>query len=611
MARASYLIKKDGRFWLQKRFAVKPGIAERKPTHLRICLRTSDYRSAIDRMLRLMFEIQAYEFCEDLFDEERRLVADLRRFVDKGVPRSIDELLERRPAEAFGQRYLTAARLRSHPTSNEFWPLWMTFINQTCDGEIQAQTSVDDAYERGRRDAPQASAMKPHTSSPSNTWRRQLPFLPADSSPPIVPTQAASRFPNSANEQAENGDIDLGLSSTLSGARAEYLDYLAAKKGDRRADEDVGIVLLFLIDMVGDKPLKELSAADLLKVERALPEVPDRKGLPRQASASLHSRWTYGEKKGRDSLKPLSRKRLSVFHSALNCFLKWLREKAVIVLDFQFSLVGDVNLEPTERDVWTDEEAIRLFSLPLFTGCQSSHRIWVAGGYLVQGYLYWAYIIAFMLGLRPSEISKLTLDSVVCKAGIYYIDLKFQRRKTFGDEIIKLKTKSSARLMPIPQLLVDLGLIDRYDELKKLGEKMLFPEAKIYDRASSGRVMWGHSFSKSWQYIKKKFGFDREALTIYGGRHTRAGWYDELGLPSRVRDRLMGHSRRSVSDGYGPIDVTKREAGLLASEMTPTQAKIAEILIEAKLRALEGELTPIHTWRAPPPSGRSNGGVSS
>jgi len=129
-----------------------------------------------------------------------------------------------------------------------------------------------------------------------------------------------------------------------------------------------------------------------------------------------------------------------------------------------------------------------------------------------------------------------------------------------------------------------------------MGIDRLFPEWEIYVNQKSGRQMWGHAFSKSWQYIKVKFGFSREALTLYGGRHTRAGWYDEARIPQRVRDRLLGHASSNVADRYGAIFVTPEETQLVFSTSNAVEEKVAEILITAKLQAEYGQLEVVKTW---------------
>jgi hypothetical protein len=81
-------------------------------------------------------------------------------------------------------------------------------------------------------------------------------------------------------------------------------------------------------------------------------------------------------------------------------------------------------------------------------------------------------------------------------------------------------------------------------------------------------------------------------LTLYSGRHTLAGWYDEMGLPQRIRDRLLGHAPQNVQGNYGPIDLTLREAATALAGEVPIQVQIADLLLTAKLQAAYGMLTP-------------------
>ena len=278
----------------------------------------------------------------------------------------------------------------------------------------------------------------------------------------------------------------------------------------------------------------------------------------------------------------------NAWHRCLRQFLAWARKKGYYDgPEYTFDLVGAKNPEARQRDAWQNEELIKFFSLPLFTGAHSGVRHWIAGDRLVQNYLYWAYLIVFLTGMRPSEISKLRVDQLTEDQGIWYFDLrkKEQVSTAEADSPPKLKTKAAHRLVPVHRLLIDLGLLDRREALQKEGRELLFPDATIYTNARSGRVMWGHEHSKSWQYVKKKFKFDRPALTLYGGRHTLATWYDEAKIPQRIRNRLLGHAKKETADGYGAIHLTKEEALMVLDRTSPVEEQIAEILITAKLMA--------------------------
>ena len=345
----------------------------------------------------------------------------------------------------------------------------------------------------------------------------------------------------------------------------------------------------FLIDFLGDRAINEIVAADLLRVENALPRVPHPHGVPKEAQVSLYQRWLYADQHGWDGLKAISRTRLrNGWHRGLQAFFAWARGKGIYSgPEFTFKLTARENREEQERDAWKPDEILKLFSLPLFTGCRSAAHHWEPGSVFVQGHLYWAYLLIFFTGMRPSEIGKLRNEQIVEIEGDWYFDF---RGASAAVAATSVKSKAGRRLVPIPRLLLDLGLLERKAALVAKGEDRLFPEWKVYINKKSGREMWGHEFSKSWQYIKVKFGFDRPALTLYGGRHTRATWYDEAGIPQRVRIRLLGHAPTSVSERYGAIHVTPAEAKLVLSRTNAVEEAIAEMLIEAKLRADYGHL---------------------
>src|SRR5690606_33943699 len=104
-----------------------------------------------------------------------------------------------------------------------------------------------------------------------------------------------------------------------------------------------------------------------------------------------------------------------------------------------------------------------------------------------------------------------------------------------------LKTANSSRIIPINPLLIDLGLLDRVEEMGRLKSDRLFPEWAPY-RKSTGELRWGQPMTKSWQYLKTVLMLGRADITLYSTRHWMADMLDEAGAPQRLRNRLMGHS---------------------------------------------------------------------
>jgi hypothetical protein len=80
MTRAAYIIKKDERYWFQKRFGAQSGIAPGLTSHCRVALRAADDRQAVSRMLKVMRMVQSYEIQADIVDRANTLLAEMQRF---------------------------------------------------------------------------------------------------------------------------------------------------------------------------------------------------------------------------------------------------------------------------------------------------------------------------------------------------------------------------------------------------------------------------------------------------------------------------------------------------------------------------------------------------
>lgn len=146
-----------------------------------------------------MLEVQVYETCPDLAAQEGVLLVELDRFVDDGVPRTIDELLKRSLTKMLRWRHIDAARLQSHPKSSELWARWMLFVEQTSKAEALAPVAENRAFERGRADAPKATAIR-QAAGPVPISASPLPVR-SIGAPPLAPIAALVSSPNGAGHR--------------------------------------------------------------------------------------------------------------------------------------------------------------------------------------------------------------------------------------------------------------------------------------------------------------------------------------------------------------------------------------------------------------------------
>jgi integrase len=497
-------------------------------------------------------------------------------------------LVHRRALETLVSRFIGEARAGGYQLTRdtEFWPTWIGFCNFTAAIEDSAASLPTPT---GSNRAPPAR-LSDTTSLAAALGDWPGVADPVDCSPGPGPRQQDSPDMQPPREQDGN-------QLRLSEAAALYLAQCASRDGDGRAGEDFGIVIKFVIDLCGDLFLNQLGPSQFMLIENSLPDIPHPKGVPAAHRSSLHRRLLYAQAVGWDGLRRIGKKRIqNHYHRCLHQFFAWAQQKGLYGgADYRFRLVDRRNSAPSKRDAWTRKELLKLFALPLFTGCRSGTQYWRPGDRLVQNDLYWAYLLIFFMGLRPSEIGRTLLADLVQIEGRWYVDYR-NKSPDASDGVKTVKRKASARLIPIPQLLIDLGLLDRRNDVAAAGGEMLFPEWHVYVNGKSGREMWGHQFSKSFQYIRARYGFERQDLTLYGGRHTKATWLDTAGIARRIRLRVLGHEPTDVADEYGAKFITPQEAEVVLAAQDPVEVEIGDLLLTAKLLADYGKLTIIKTW---------------
>jgi hypothetical protein len=88
---------------------------------------------------------------------------------------------------------------------------------------------------------------------------------------------------------------------------------------------DLGLVVQFMVDQLGDPATGAMTREQLERIERMLPDIPDRLGVPRTFQSSLTARYDYARKHGWKGLKRLTEARIKKsYHAWLTKFFRWL-----------------------------------------------------------------------------------------------------------------------------------------------------------------------------------------------------------------------------------------------------------------------------------------------
>ncbi len=135
--------------------------------------------------------------------------------------------------------------------------------------------------------------------------------------------------------------------------------------------------------------------------------------------------------------------------------------------------------KPKLRMPWTDERLAGFLTSPIYTGCFSEHRRWRRGKKIIRDATYWVPLIVLTIGSRIAEILFLRRRDILFRNGHYCFAISSGPAEPG-------KTEDSRRVIPIPQLLLDLGFVEWLHALREDHGVLLFPEAVA--RSSTGDV---------------------------------------------------------------------------------------------------------------------------
>jgi integrase len=621
MARMSYLMRREGRYYVQARLSPHVAAVIGRPLY-RASLRTADYRQARARLLECMTWVLRMNDSIDHVSLLEKNAIQLRHYLEDDWPISEERFIARRNYEELLKNMVRRARADGcDPTMIEpdFQTLLNHFVRQNVDVEDWLRKVEHQRhYERGRADA---EARLGDASTPASfrlplsagrMLSRTTPNHPAFSNSSVPPAEPAARVnalsdlevslmrgPVKREMEGSESRSALRLSVVLSA----YVEQDIERGGNADARSVLTLIVQFIIDMMDDPVMERIGAVMVRQLDEMLPDIPDRQNIPREHCRSLATRYRYAQNTGWDGLKRLTEARLqNGYHDALARFFDWaIAGQYYPYPKPGFSKTSPENLVSIQRDSFKPAEVRTIFSQPLFTGCHSADRIWVPGTSFLQNHLYWGYVLSFLTGLRAGELGEIALDDIEeGDDGICYLQLRGfnpAKGRVARKHVRRFKTQSSHRTIPLHPLILDLGLFERIADLRKIGCPVLFPEWDPYPKPG-GEMRWGQPLTKSFQYLKKKVGIQRFDVTLYSSRHWFADLLDNTDVKHAARTRVMGHRSRSDTPArYGAKQrLTTRDLAQIVGVSLPVIDEMTELLMGAKSLADAGELQILKPW---------------
>ncbi len=191
--------------------------------------------------------------------------------------------------------------------------------------------------------------------------------------------------------------------------------------------------------------------------------------------------------------------------------------------------------QPKIRMPWTEERLAGFLTSPIYTGCFSAHRRWRSGEVIIRDALYWVPLIVLTLGSRIEEILLLKRKNLLLRNSVHCLAIGL-------DPDQGGKTEDAQRVVPVPQLLLDLGFVEWVRDLDDEHGPLLFPDAA---QRSEINDLTG-PFSKALNRILDRLGLGDFDEDFYAMRKTLSSMLHLSGVTEGQRQALAGHRRGTV-----------------------------------------------------------------
>jgi hypothetical protein len=178
---------------------------------------------------------------------------------------------------------------------------------------------------------------------------------------------------------------------------------------------------------------------------------------------------------------------------------------------------------------WSQERLQTLLTSPIYTGCASPTCRWKPGPLIIRNSTYWVPLMIMTMGTRIEELLVLKRRNVILRNGVYCLVLGC-------DADQNAKTEDGERVILIPQLLLDLGLVE-WLHARDDDSVLLFPCAA--QRTKSATI--SGAFGKHLRNLVARLGIADFDQDLYALRKTLSTELARLGVADGRRQALAGH----------------------------------------------------------------------
>ncbi|MGY8565058.1 site-specific integrase [Paracidovorax citrulli] len=204
---------------------------------------------------------------------------------------------------------------------------------------------------------------------------------------------------------------------------------------------------------------------------------------------------------------------------------------------------------PIEERYYSEAELGRIFDA-------KAYMSWAKG----RPHCYWPPLLSYYTGARINEIAQLKLSDFETVRGVLCIQIRVS--KDIGEDGLpldtvnqKLKTKSSARTIPVSPELIALGLKNYLEDVRLTGHPRLFPHLSAGISVKNGRrqvLGYSHSLTPAFSRYLKVKGFP-SGVVFHAFRHTFVSLLYEQGATIEQIESITGHLDSPGNRGGGTL----------------------------------------------------------
>lgn len=211
--------------------------------------------------------------------------------------------------------------------------------------------------------------------------------------------------------------------------------------------------------------------------------------------------------------------------------------------------------QPKLRLRWNNRRLTTLLTSPVYRGCSTDKRRANPGRMIFRDAIYWVPLILMTMGTRVTEVLQLKGSDLILRDGVLCLSLNWTAEQ-------EGKTVTAQRIVPIPQILLDLGFVEWIHSKCKNPSDLLFPEVHNGDPDKAADIL-----SKRLLTVRQRLGIYDYNEDLYALRKTLSSALWRAGVPQEDRQMIIGHiSDTTIGRHYTDADMQTLKALLDQAE---------------------------------------------